>query len=85
MSPGFIVGAAGVIIGGDFKPTLYMGAVTRRYTSVRVLPFLFWHQGDRIVWRYGILDIVGRYSVPTRVIWRRKSFGISCITNRQTL
>jgi len=66
MSPGFVVGAAGVIIGGDFKPARYTGAVTERYTSDRVLPFPLSHQGGGIVWWYGIADIVGRYSVSTR-------------------
>jgi hypothetical protein len=66
MSPGFVVGAAELIIGGDFKPARQTGAVTWRYISDRVLPCLFSHQEGGIVWRYDIVDIVGRYSVPTR-------------------
>jgi hypothetical protein len=60
MSPGFVVGAAGVIIGGDFKPARYRGAITGRYISDRVVPFLFSHQGDGTVWQHDIVDIVVR-------------------------
>jgi len=52
--------------GGDFKPARYTRAVTRRYTSDRYLSFLFSHQGGVMVWRHDIVDMVGRYSVPTR-------------------
>jgi len=67
MSPGFVVGAEGVIIGCDFKSARYKGAVTGRYTGDRVVPFLFSHQGGGIVWQHDIVDIVGRYTVPTRM------------------
>jgi hypothetical protein len=86
MSPGFVVGAAVLRIGGDFKPARYTRAVTWRYTSDRVLSFLFSHQQGGNFWRYDIVDIVGRYSVPTRTCHlTKKSFVTSCVTNRQTL